>query len=86
MAEKEIKNEIIEKEEVEEMEESKFKNAISKVGGFVTKHRKKIIAGAVVLGAGVVATVLKNRRDDEDFDVDYIDFDETDENDADIAE
>lgn len=86
MAEKEIKKELIETKEEVEMEESKFKNAISKAGGFVTKHRKKLIAGAVILGAGVVAMICKNRGND-DSDVDYVDydFDEIDES-SDIAE
>lgn len=85
MTEKEIKKELIETKEEVEMEESKFKNAISKAGGFVTKHRKKLIAGAMIIGAGVVAMICKNRRND-DLDVDYIDcdFDEIDEN-SDVA-
>ena len=68
----ETKNEIIENsKEDKEMKDSMIKNVISKAGGFVTKHRKKLIAGAIVAGVGsVIAICRKNRIDDEDFEFD----------------
>lgn len=65
----ETKNEIIENpKEDEEMKDSMIKNVISKAGGFITKHKKKLIAGAIVAGVGsVIAICRKNRTDDEDF-------------------
>ena len=68
----ETKNEIIENpKEDKEMKDSTIKNVVSKAGGFITKHRKKLIAGAIVTVVGsVIAICSHNRDDDEDFEFD----------------
>ena len=78
----ETKNEIIENpKEDEEMKDSTIKNVVSKAGGFITKHRKKLIAGAIVTVVGTVIAVCRhNRDDDEDFEFDdYLSEDNSEE-------
>ena len=68
----ETKNEIIENsKEDKEMKDSTVKNVVSKAGGFITKHRKKFIAGAIVAVVGsVIAVCRRNGDDNEDFEFD----------------
>lgn len=58
----EIKNNGKVVEVVKETEESKFKAAVFKIGEGIKKNRKKIIvAGVVIIGAGVGIYLVKNK-------------------------
>lgn len=59
----------IEKVETEIMEETEKKGILSKIGGFIKKHGKKIVAGAAIVGGAMVAYKLGKKSNDE---VDYI--------------
>lgn len=82
-----MKNEIENKNEVVEVEaeqaiapkkDSKFKSAVKKVGDFVGRNKKKIIAGAVIIGGAAIGVLTMRRGesyDESDCDCDTCDGD-----------
>lgn len=72
--------------EEEEVKESKFKKACTKVGAEVKKHGKAIAIGAGVIAGGVILYILKDKlenqepkeiTDDVVDTIDVSDYDET---------
>ena len=76
--EKIIEEEIVDEEIIGEEIESGF---FTKAGSFIDRHKKKIIAGIAVAGAGVVAAIWRNKKKDDN--VLYVDFDDSADDDSD---